>query len=257
MNPLDVALEAAYAAGELLREGWRRGEFAVEQKSAQELVTEYDRRCEALIVDILQKTFPAYAILGEEGVAGKGTQAHARWIIDPLDGTTNFARGYPLFGVSIALERSGEMVVGVVYNPLADECFAAEKGAGAALNQKPIGVASTSSLAAAVVASGFPYDAWTSANDNTDLWRTMVKRALTVRCDGAAALDLCTVACGRFDAYWEHGLAAWDIAAGALIAQEAGALVTDYQGGDAFLRRGEVIAAPPALHAEMMALFGG
>ncbi|MCS6828322.1 MAG: inositol monophosphatase [Caldilinea sp.] len=256
MNPLDVALEAAYVAGELLREGWRRGGFAVEPKSAQELVTEYDRRCEALIIDILQKTFPAYAILGEESGAGKGTQTHNRWIIDPLDGTTNFARGYPLFGVSIALERSGEVVVGVVYNPLADECFTAEKGAGAALNQKSIRVASTSSLAAAVVASGFPYDAWTSANDNTDLRRIMVKRELTVRCDGAAALDLCAVACGRFDAYWEHGLAAWDIAAGALIAQEAGALVTDYRGGDAFLRRGEVIAAPAALHAEIVALFG-
>lgn len=257
MNPLDVALEAAYAAGELLRKGWQQGGFTIEPKSAQELVTEYDRRSEALVVDILRKAFPDDAILGEEGGVGGRLHAHSRWIIDPLDGTTNFARRYPLFGVSIALEQNGELVLGVVYNPLADECFAAEKGAGAALNQKPIGVASTSSLAAAVVASGFPYNAWTSANDNTDLWRTMVKRALTVRCDGAAALDLCAVACGRFDAYWEHGLAAWDIAAGALIAREAGALVTDYQGGDAFLRRGEVIAAPPALYAEMMALFGG
>uniref|UniRef100_A0A7C1FFI1 Inositol-1-monophosphatase n=1 Tax=Caldilinea aerophila TaxID=133453 RepID=A0A7C1FFI1_9CHLR len=255
MNPLNVALEAAYAAGELLRNGWRQGGFTVEQKSAQELVTEYDRRSEALIIDILRRAFPACAILSEESGIKAQTYAPNRWIIDPLDGTTNFARGYPLFGVSIALERNRELVVAVVYNPLADECFAAEKGAGATLNGQPIHVAHTRSLAAAVVASGFPYDAWSNANDNTDLWRTMVKHALSVRCDGAAALDLCAVACGRFDAYWEHGLAPWDIAAGALIAQEAGAIVTDYQGGDGFLDRGEVIAAPPALHAEMMGFF--
>lgn len=253
MNELDAALAAARAAGEVLLGGWRQAAVAIERKGAIDLVTEYDRRAEAVIVSALRGAFPGHGLLAEEGAA-LDPEAECRWIVDPLDGTTNFSRRYPLFAVSIALERQGELVLGVVLNPATDECFVAERGGGARLNGRPIRVSRVGDLASAVVASGFPYDVWQATDDNLREWGAVAKRALSVRCDGSAALDLCAVGCGRIDAYWEPGLSPWDVAAGALIVREAGGWVTDYRGGEDSILGGQILAAPPALHAQLRQL---
>jgi myo-inositol-1(or 4)-monophosphatase len=203
----------------------------VRHKSPIEIVTEVDLQAEHLIARQLKLAFPGYAFLGEEGSQSWASDREAaRWIVDPIDGTTNFSRGYPLYAVSIALERQGQVVLGVVYNPVLDECFAAELGTSATLNGEPLQVSATSVLAQAVVASGFPYDAWSNPVDNLAAWGRVLKRVHSPRCDGSAALDLCHVAAGRLDAYWEIDLEPWDMAAGALIVQEAGGLVTAVSG---------------------------
>jgi myo-inositol-1(or 4)-monophosphatase len=249
---LETAVLAARLAGELLRQN--RGRIGqVRHKSPMEIVTDIDLQAEALIAERLQAAFPDFSFLGEEGTGGNTNRA-SYWIVDPIDGTTNFARGYPAFAVSIALEVSKEIVLGVVYNPILDELFVAEKGKGATLNGNHLQVSGVQDLNRAVVASGFPYDAWTSAADNLDGWGKLVKRAFSMRSDGVAALDLCHVAAGRLDAYWEIDLAPWDMAAGALIVHEAGGKITTVSGEpfNAYLRN--ILATNGRLHPEMLNL---
>ncbi len=252
-SEVEAAITAARAAGQLLRE--RLGTtYQVSHKGPADLVTEIDHQAQDLIAGMLGKAFPSYGLVGEEG-NGSDVSDGPGWIVDPVDGTINFIRGYPFFAVSIALERDGELVVGVVYNPILDELFVAEKGNGASLNGSPIRVSSTARLEESVLASGFPYDVWINdEDDNSREWHRFLKRALSMRCDGCASLDLCHVAMGRLEGHWEFELGPWDMAAGALMVQEAGGKVTQVT-GEPFTPYGRgILASNGHLHAEMLAV---
>ncbi len=249
-NERFTAVQLARQAGDILRRGWKQQAYHVDLKGPTNPVTEIDRQSELLIVEGLRRAFPDHGILAEEGTAASGPHP-VRWIIDPLDGTVNYIYHIPMVAVSIGLERDGEVVLGVVYNPITEELFVAEQGHGATLNDMAIHVSRTRTIGEAVLASGFPYEAWNTADDNTQAWRSFVKTALSVRCDGSAALDLCQVACGRLDGYWERGLSAWDIAAGSVIVREAGGWVGDFQLGHNFLQSGEIITANHFLAKEI------
>jgi myo-inositol-1(or 4)-monophosphatase len=214
------------------------------------LVTDADRASEALIVAAICRQYPESSILIEESGAHHGTSAD-RWIVDPLDGTTNFAHGYPPFCVSIALERAGELIVGVVYVPRLDECFAAERGAGATLNGRPIRTSEVETVAESLVCTGFVPGRW---ERNAAGFTRLMDAAQAVRRDGAAALDLAYVAAGRFEAFWEFDLKPWDIAAGALLVREAGGIVSAIDGTALDLRVGSTLATNGAIHAEMVGL---
>jgi myo-inositol-1(or 4)-monophosphatase len=246
VDDLAFTVELVLRAGEIIKAGWQQDWIEIEHKGQIDPVTEVDRRSEVLILRELKSAYPDFGILSEESPE-QASRRDARWIVDPLDGTTNFIKQIPLIAVSIGLEISQELVLGVVHNPLTGELFCAQKGSGATLNGSPIHISSTSEVSKAVLASGFPYNAWDTPDDNTTAWSRLVKRAFSLRCDGSAALDLCQVACGRFDGYWERGLSPWDMAAGIVIAREAGARVTDLHGGNQMLARGEVLAASPAI----------
>lgn len=218
-----------------------------EKGSRGDLVTSADRESEAFIIERLRRAFPSSAILGEEGGA-QGGGSDERWIIDPLDGTTNYAHGYPLWCVSIGFERGGELVAGAVYSPVLDEMFAAERGRGATRNGASIRVSETATVRDALVCTGFlpaEYDR------NGENFARLSNLARGVRRDGSAALDLCFVAAGRFDAFWERDLKAWDIAAGALIVREAGGTVTAMDGRALDLDAGSILASNGCIHAEM------
>jgi myo-inositol-1(or 4)-monophosphatase len=246
MSEINIAIEAARRAGHALHDHYNRP-HQVSYKGIIDLVTEMDRESERMVTEILRRSFPEYGILGEEGA--KSTAAYScRWIIDPLDGTTNYTYGYPLFGVSIALEKQGEITLGVVYNPLLDELFTAEKGGGAYMNGTAIHVTDTNDLGKSLLASGFPYDVWSNSRNNCKEWEILIKKTISIRCDGSAALDLCHTACGRLDGYWELDLEAWDMAAGALIVQEAGGLVTQVDGTPFSHMQRNVLASNGHLH---------
>lgn len=225
---LDGAVQTARAAGKLLRANASGGHRML-FKGEINFATEIDRQAERLISEMLRGLFPADGVLGEEETA-HNRAAGRRWIVDPIDGTTNFARGYPLFAVSIGLEVDGRAVVGAVYNPLLDEMFAAEAGKGATLNGQPIHVSTTDHLSRALLACGFPYSVWQDENDNMAQFLRLTKRTQGVRNDGSAALDLCHVAAGRLDGCWEQELEPWDVAAAGLIVQEAGGQMSLYNG---------------------------
>jgi myo-inositol-1(or 4)-monophosphatase len=250
---LDLARELAGRAGAIQRERYETG-VAIETKSAAiDLVTEVDRACEAAIVEALRAARPDDAILAEEG---QGTQAEAAelcWIIDPLDGTTNFAHGFPRFCVSIGLERAGQRLLGVVYDPLLDERFEALRGAGAWLGPRRLRVSGESDFGRALVATGFAYDVHQSEDDNLASFGRVVKSARGIRRDGSAALDLCYVAAGRLDGFWELKLHPWDVAAGLLLVEEAGGRVSDYRGGAAPRSGREVVASNGAIHEALLA----
>jgi myo-inositol-1(or 4)-monophosphatase len=252
MTELESAIHAAREAGKLLRENYMRP-HQVDYKGIINMVTEVDRESEHLIYSLLHADFPEYGFLGEEDIRSL-SQKETYWIVDPVDGTSNYARGYPLFAVSIALERNGEMVLGVVYNPVLDELFTAEKGQGAQLNGKSLRVSITDDLGKSLVASGFPYDTWSTSANNLAEWSRFLLRTISARCDGCASLDFCHVACGRVDGYWEIGLDAWDMAAGALIVQEAGGVVTLISGAPFTPYQHSVLASNGHLHQAMMAV---
>ncbi len=196
-------------------------------KGAVDLVTPFDVGAQEILVGRLTSAFPSHGFLAEEGLERSGT-SDCRWIIDPLDGTTNFAHAFPVFCVSAALECAGRLVLGFVYDPMRDEMFRAEAGTGAFLNGAAIRVSGVSDLGRSLLATGFPYDVRLSAENNLDHWARLIVRAQAIRRCGSAALDLSYVACGRFDGFWELKLKPWDVAAGALLVTEAGGRITDF-----------------------------
>jgi myo-inositol-1(or 4)-monophosphatase len=250
---LELARDLATRAGAIQRDRFET-ELQIDTKSATiDLVTEVDRACEALIVDGIQSTRKNDAILAEEGHGGDEPDAAIRWIIDPLDGTTNFAHGFPRFCVSIGIEQDGERVVGVVFDPLLDERFEAVRGEGAWLGSRRLQVSRETELGRSLVATGFAYDVHRSDDDNLESFRNVVKAARGIRRDGSAALDLCYVAAGRLDAYWELKLHPWDVAAGFLIVEEAGGRISDFGNGPPDRSGREVVATNGAVHDQLMA----
>jgi len=248
---LTAAWDAATAAGTLIRQQWQQPKL-VDYKGAIDLVTSVDRESERRIVDLLRKKFPGHSILAEEETDLVGTQASHRWIIDPLDGTTNFAHGYPQFCVSLALERDGEVIMGLVYDPLRPECFQAVKGQGATLNGDPIRISSVTELDRALLATGFPYDQRDKADFYLAFFKAFITRAQGIRRNGSAALDLCYVACGRLDGFWELKLRPWDTAAGALIVAEARGKLSDLSGNQFSIWGEETLASNGAIHDAMV-----
>jgi len=244
----------ARAAGALQREKYETS-IEIRTKSASiDLVTEVDHACEVMIVAGLHEARPGDAILAEEGRGEDRDGARWRWIIDPIDGTTNYAHGYPRFCVSIGVEFEGERAAGVVYDPLLDEMFTAVRGRGAQLNGTAIGVSQEERLGNALVATGFAYDVRRSAQDNINHFIAFVKHARAIRRDGSAALDLCYVAAGRFDVYWELKLHPWDVAAGLLIVDEAGGRTSDLSGGPPQRSGFECVATNGRLHDQVLAI---
>lgn len=250
MKPLSVAVEAALAGGEILR-GLFGGDFRISYKGALNLVTEADLASEREIVVILTRRFPDASILAEEAGESSGASG-LRFIVDPLDGTTNFAHGYPIFAVSIGCEVDGQLAAGVVYDPTRDELFTAERGKGAFLNGKRLSVSSTESLDKSLLVTGFPYDLKDDLEGSLRLFRRFMGSCRAIRRDGSAALDLCYVAAGRTDGFWEEKLGPWDTAAGAVIVEEAGGRVTDFRGSEFRPSHGQVVASNGRIHEEML-----
>jgi myo-inositol-1(or 4)-monophosphatase len=252
---LNFAIRVAKDAGRLLRDrvGTR---IDIDHKGSINIVTDVDLASERLIREAISTYYPKHEILAEEGGLSESGSEY-RWIVDPLDGTTNYAHGYPMFCVSIALECRGEVVLGVVYDPMRDELFAAEQGGGAALNNRPIHVSKTADLMQGLLSTGFPYDIKTSKLTNLDHWANFAMNAQALRRDGAAALDLCYVACGRFDGFWELNLSPWDTAAGALIVSEAGGRVSNFIGGPFSNYEPQIVASNGLIHERMIEVLNG
>jgi myo-inositol-1(or 4)-monophosphatase len=253
-NLLETAVEAARAAGRVLLEHRRRG-FSIAKKGRVNLVTEADLASERLIVERIHGRFPTHRVLAEEGGNGGG-EAEFRWVIDPLDGTTNYAHGYPCFCVSIGVERQDELVVGVVFDPLRRELFTARRGYGAFLNGRPIHVSMEERLEDSLLCTGFSYQEDEIAG-NLKLFSAVMMAARSVRRDGSAALDLCYVACGRFDGFWELSLNPWDVAAGMLILREAGGKVTRFDGTPGTIHDRECLATNGRIHEPLAAILRG
>lgn len=247
-----VAVEAARAAGRLLRDELSGARRIAYKGSPTNLVTEMDQRAEALILGRLRGAFPDDAILAEERGAAGGRSGR-RWIVDPLDGTTNYAHGLPLFGVSIALEEARRLVLGVVYDPMRDELFVGERGGGATLNDAPIRVSATRSIDESLLVTGFPYNIRETADTNLPEYAAMSLRARAVRRLGSAVIDLAYVACGRFDGFWELRLGAWDVAAGAVLVDEAGGRITGVDGGALDVDAPTLLATNGLIHDAMLA----
>jgi myo-inositol-1(or 4)-monophosphatase len=250
---LDVAVEAAKLGGEVLKQSYGQVK-KIEYKGEINIVTEVDKRSEKLIVDLLTSRFPRHSILSEEGT-DLVRSSEFKWVIDPLDGTTNYAHDYPIFCVSVALEKNGQVIVGAVYQPVFDELFVAEKGNGAYLNGRKIQVSRVQKLRQSLLSTGFPYDVLQDPEQAMKYFAGFVDTAQAVRRDGAAALDLCYVAMGRFDGFWEVRLKPWDTAAGVLIVLEAGGVVTNFQGETYSIYRDEVVASNGLIHTQMREVF--
>ena len=252
---MNVMLAAARKAGRSLARDFGEVEhLQVSLKGPANFVSAADHRAEEILFAELSRTRPGYGFLMEERGEVKGADASHRWIIDPLDGTTNFLHGIPVFSISIALERDGELVAGLIYNPADHETFTAEKGKGAFLNDKRIRVAARSELATAVVGTGVPHAGRPNHDRFLKELRAVMAASAGVRRFGSAALDLAWTAAGRFDGFWEHGLRAWDIAAGIVILREAGAYVSDTAGKDAMLETGGIVAGNETIQAKLLRL---
>jgi myo-inositol-1(or 4)-monophosphatase len=252
---VNIAVRAARRAGELMIRQLNQLEaLDIAEKGRNEFVTQVDHLCEEAIVEIILEHYPEHSILAEE----RGAQGdhEYQWIIDPLDGTTNYIHGFPVFAVSIAVARNGELQHGVVYDPMRQEIFTASRGAGAQLDGRRIRVSKRQHLKHALLATGFPYRMAEKHMDGyLGMLRAVMLESAGVRRPGAAALDLCYVAAGRVDGFWELGLSKWDIAAGALIIREAGGRISDFQGSDRYLDSGHVIAGNPKVYAALSRLF--
>ncbi len=247
---LDVAIAAAREAGEIIAAAMDRPK-AISYKGEVDIVTETDRKSEAAILARLREEFPEHAIVAEEGGAsGAGAAAEYEWHVDPLDGTTNFAHGYPVFAVSIGLLHRGEPLVGVVYNPVNGQMFSAIRGQGAQRNGSAIVVSSAEKLSRSLLATGFPAHKRVQ-NPNIHYYWEFTLRSHGVRRAGAAALDLCSVACGQFEGFWEFGLKSWDTAAGILLVREAGGKVTNFSGEPYRPGDQECLASNGLIHEEM------
>ena len=249
---LPAAREAAEAAGRLLRRGLDEAKD-VGYKGAVDLVTNFDGLAQEIIVDRISSVYPHHAVLAEEGLRPAG-ESEFLWVIDPLDGTTNFAHGLPVFAVSIGLVFRGAPVLGVVFDPVRENMFTAAAGGGAYLGGRSIHVSNVDDLDRSLLATGFPYDIRESPVNNLDHFQNFCLRAQAVRRCGSAALDLCYLACGRFDGFWELKLKPWDVAAGTLIVTEAGGRVTDLDGGAFRIDNGETVATNSLIHEAMLAV---
>lgn len=245
---LEPMQELARDAGALLMSFF--GKVAIEYKGDADLVTQADRASEKLIVDRIRKQWPNHDLLGEEGSRTE-TGSDFRWYIDPLDGTTNFAHGYPVFCVSLALEYRGERIAGVIYDPSRQEMFSASHGGGALLNGTPIHVSRTPRLVESLLATGFPSHK-RHKNPNIHFYHQITLRSHGIRRAGSAALDLCYVACARYDAFWEFNLNPWDTAAGVLMVEEAGGKVTNFSGASFSIDSRQVLATNTLLHPELL-----
>jgi myo-inositol-1(or 4)-monophosphatase len=249
----DVAAAVADEAGSMLLDGLDRPK-SVELKGEVDLVTEYDRRAEELIARRLAERTPGFGLIGEEGVAAPTPADVPAWIVDPLDGTTNYSHGHPCFAVSIGLEHDGELLAGAIAIPALGALYRAHAGGGAACNGQPLRVSRTTELDRALVATGFPYDRRRVADDNSRELVAFMKRTQGVRRCGAAAVDLALVARGVYDGFWEPRLHAWDLAAGVVIVREAGGRATDYEGRPPDIRDGWIVASNGTLHRQMLDL---
>ena len=249
---LNVAVEAAREGGKFLKKNLGKVR-SIERKGGQEknLVTEIDKGSEELIIKLIRKHFPAHDILAEESGARKGAASEYRWIIDPLDGTTNYTHAFPVFCVSIGLEWKGKLLCGVIYDPNTNELFTAERGKGAFLNGKRIGVSKTPTLQNSLLVTGFPYNIAENPHHAIERFVSFLMKSQAVRRMGSAALDLAYVACGRFDGFWEVALQPWDMAAGVLLVEEAGGLVTDFSGGSMDIYKGALLSSNGKIHDEM------
>lgn len=252
MHPmLNTAIKAARRAATVIQRASNNLDvLRVERKDHNDFVSEVDRAAEDAIVSTLLEAYPQHAILAEEG----GSRGHSEytWIIDPLDGTTNFLHGFPQYAVSIALQHRDVITQAVVYDPNRNEMFTASRGGGAFLNDRRIRVSKTRELADALVATGFPFKQFGQLEAYLAMLKDVVQKSVGIRRPGAASLDLCYVAAGRFDAYWELGLKPWDIAAGSLLVQEAGGLVTDLLGEGDYLTSGDVVAGSPKVMGQLL-----
>lgn len=258
MNPerertfLDIAVKAARSAGKYLLDNLGKiSREDISLKQASDFVTRVDRESEQIILNTIRNAFPNHLFLTEESIHDCETEQY-RWIIDPLDGTTNYIHGYPVFGLSIALEFGRELIVGIVYDPLRDDLFTAVKGEGAFYNGDRMNVSATVSLGDCLITTGFPFRRKQMIDPYLALFKNVFLKISDLRRAGSAALDLAYLACGRCEAFFEIGLSPWDIAAGAVLIQEAGGIITDFDGGPDFLRSGNVVAGNPAVHEELL-----
>jgi len=264
MHPmLNVAVRAARAAGRIItRASLDLGTVKVARKQRNDFVTEVDRAAEDVIIATLRQAYPDHAILAEESGHTPGRQdvqplaAEHLWVIDPLDGTTNFIHGFPQYCVSIALMQKGQVTQAVVYDPNRDELYTASKGRGAFLNDRRMRVAARARLEESLIGTGFPFRKVESLDQYLKLFKVVAERAAGIRRPGAAALDLAYVAAGRFDGFFEMGLMPWDVAAGSLLVTEAGGLIGNFQGDGDYLFSGEVLAGTPKVFSQMVGLFG-
>jgi len=250
-----VSREAALKAGQMLRDNIGQSS-EISYKGTVDLVTNFDTQAQRMIIDHISSRFPDHDYLAEEGLSQK-KGAEFRWVIDPLDGTTNYAHSFPVFTVSIALEKKGEVILGLVYDPMREEMFSAVKGEGAFLDRKEIKVSTVDDLDKSLLATGFPYDIRTSEVNNIAHFNNFLTRAQGIRRCGSAAMDLCYVACGRFDGFWELKLSPWDVAAGTLIVQEAGGRISDFRNEEFTIFGSEVLASNGLIHQKMVDVLTG
>lgn len=253
---LETAVETALKTGRFLAIRFKSAK-KIKFKGEIDLVTDSDINAERMIIASLKKAFPSHEILAEETAnLNNLTQSYGyRWIIDPIDGTTNFAHGYPLFAVSIGLEFKGEIILGAAYNPILGELFRAVKGKGAYLNNRKIRVSRSKVLSKCLLATGFPYDIRKDPVNNLKLYNTFQLKARDIRRDGSAVLNLCYTACGRFDGFWELKLKPWDTAAGSIILKEAGGRLSDFSGGKYNIYKKEILASNGLIHNQMLNIF--
>ncbi|HVB48203.1 MAG TPA: inositol monophosphatase family protein [Burkholderiales bacterium] len=254
MHPLlNIAIKAARRAGSIINRASLDGSpLEIKAKHANDFVTQIDKAAEHAIMDVIAKAYPEHAILAEESGASAGAKPEYRWVIDPLDGTTNFIHGFPQYGISIGVQHRGATAHAVVYDPGRNELFTASKGRGAFLNDRRIRVSRCQKLKEALVGTGFPFKELTRIDLYLRQLRDLMGNTAGVRRAGAAALDLAYVACGRLDAFWELGLAPWDMAAGALLIQEAGGLVGDLSGDAGYMESGDIVAGTPKVFASLL-----
>lgn len=255
MQPmLNMAMRAARRAGDIISRAFEQDiAFLVERKGHNDFVTEIDRQAEAAIIDTLLHAYPEHGILAEESGLQEGAKDY-QWIIDPLDGTTNFMHGFPHFAVSIGMRHKNRLEHAVIYDPLRKEMFGASRGDGAFLNNRRLRVTQARSLKSALLCTGFPFRDEKYIDIYLETFRQLLPVSSGVRRTGSAALDLAYVACGRFDGFWEFNLKPWDMAAGALLIQEAGGMVSDMEGSDRFLESGHIIAGTPGVFTELTKL---
>jgi myo-inositol-1(or 4)-monophosphatase len=247
-----LAIEAARAGGAVVRKGFEASHL-ISRKGRRELVTDSDRASEEAIIGVIRSRLPEDVVIAEE-TAPDLSESGRVWIIDPLDGTNNYAHGYPFFCVAVALEEEGTLAAGVVFDPLRNELFAAERGGGATLNGRPIAASESPSLLESLVATGFPYERTDDSANNIANLNRFIMAARGIRRGGSAELDLVYVSCGRLDGFWEQGLKTWDVSAGGLIVKEAGGRVTNFGGAGWDHRRGDIVASNGHIHDEMLGL---